>query len=306
VPDGSPIDTAEVRTRLTPRFGQEIAGWCDKLPAHTAALAGRWRLRLGQEWPTGRTSVVLPCWTDDGTELVLKLTPELKIATDEATALRAWTGLPHAVQLHEADLECGALLLERIQPGTQLADEADPWSLKDAAPVMTDLWQPAGAGHELPPLRDRVEFVFDLTWRRLRQHPAVAARVPSGLMHSSLTAARALAGDGPVRLLHGDLHPGNLLRGEPGRGLVAIDPRPCLGDPASDTVDWVMIGGGADEPAMRQRIDWLTGHVTGLDPDRIWAWCRVLAVLSAVSLLARQEDDPLGQALLTMATRLCA
>jgi streptomycin 6-kinase len=259
-------------------------------------------LRLGPAWPSGGTSVVLPCWTDDDEPLVLKLTPDLTIAAGEAAALQAWAASPHVVLLHDADLERGALLLERVQPGTRLDEERDPWPLEDAVPVMSDLWQPVrpGAGSGLPELRDRVEFVFELTRQRLRRHPAVAERVPPGLVEGSLAAACALAGDGPVRLLHGDLHPGNVLRGGPGRGAVAIDPRPCLGDPASDAVDWMLAGGGG-EAAVHRRIGWLAGRVAGLDPGRAWAWCQAMAVAGAVSLLCRRGDDPVGRAWLGMA-----
>ena len=80
-------------------------------------------------------------------------------------------------------------------------------------------------------------------------------------------------GNGPVRLVHGNLHPGNVLRGGPGRGVVAIDPRPCLGDPAFDAVDWVLASGDA-EAAVRNRIDRLAGYLDEVDADRVWAWCR--------------------------------
>ena len=43
----------------------------------------------------------------------------------------------------------------------------------------------------------------------------------------------------PTVLLHGDLTPVNVLDGGPERGLVAIDPAPCLGDPDFDAVDLV-------------------------------------------------------------------
>jgi streptomycin 6-kinase len=42
-------------------------------------------------------------------------------------------------------------------------------------------------------------------------------------------------------LLHGDLHLGNVLDGGPSRGLVAIDPKACLGDPCFDAVDYVVV-----------------------------------------------------------------
>ena len=69
--------------------------------------------------------------------------------------------------------------------------------------------------------------------------------------------------------MHGDLHPGNVLRGGPGRGVVAIDPRPCLGDPAFDAVDWVLAGGGG-EAAVQNRIDRLAGYLDEVDADRVW------------------------------------
>ncbi|MDX6390449.1 MAG: streptomycin 6-kinase, partial [Streptosporangiaceae bacterium] len=102
--DAPVIDVEDVRARLARRFGPEVAGWCAGLPALAGDLAARWGLRLGQAWPKGGTSVVLPCESDDGELLVLKLTPDLKIAADEAAALDAWMACRHVVTLHDADL----------------------------------------------------------------------------------------------------------------------------------------------------------------------------------------------------------
>lgn len=301
VRDALVIDVEDVRVRLARRFGPEVAGWCAGLPALAADLADRWGLRLGRAWPKGGTSVVLPCESDDGELLVLKLTPDPEIAADEAAALGAWMACRRVVTLHDADLDRGALLLERVLPGTRLADEADRWPLEEVVPMLAGLWQrPAwpGAGPGLPELRERAEFMFGMTRRRLDRNPAVAGRVPPDLVEASGDLARALAGEGPVQLLHGDLHPGNVLRG--GDGLVAIDPRPCLGDPAFDAVDWVMADGGGEQ-AVRQRIDWLAGRVDGLDPHRAWAWCRALAVVLAVSLLSGSSEDRAGEEMLAIA-----
>ena len=38
------------------------------------------------------------------------------------------------------------------------------------------------------------------------------------------------------------IHPGNVLVGGLARGLVAIDPRPCVGEAEFDAVDWVCWG----------------------------------------------------------------
>jgi streptomycin 6-kinase len=301
---GAPIiDVESVQARLARRFGPGVAGWCADLPALADEQAGRWGLRLGPAWAAGGTSVVVPCQSAGGELLVLKLTPDLEIAAGEATALDAWRACRQVVMLHDADLGRGALLLERVLPGTRLADEPDRWTLEDVVPVLSGLQQRPylpGAGSGLPGLRERAEFVFELTRRRLEQHPAVAGRLPDGLVEGSRVLASALAGEGPARLVHGDLHPGNVLRAGDGRGLVAIDPRPCLGDPAFDAVDWVLAGGGGEQ-AVRQRIGWLTGRVDGVDPDRAWAWCQALAVVLAVSLLARGGEDPAGEEMLAIA-----
>lgn len=297
------IDIEGIHTRLARRFGPEVSGWCAGLPELLDDLAGQWGLRLGQPWARGGTSVVLPCESDGGGLLVLKLSPDVKIAADEATALDAWTASEHVVTLQDADLDHGALLLERVLPGTRLADEPGRWTLEDVVPVLSGLWRQISrpdAGSGLPELRERADFVFEFTSRRLEQHSAVARRVSPDVVEGSRNLARALAGTGPVRLVHGDLHPGNVLRGGNGRGLVVIDPRPCLGDPAFDAVDWVLPGGGGEQ-AVRQRINWLAGRVDGLDQDRAWGWCRALAVVLAVALLIGRDDDPAGEEMLAMA-----
>jgi streptomycin 6-kinase len=298
--DAPVIDVEGARARLSRRFGPEVAGWCAALPALAGDFAVRWGLRLGQAWPKGGTSVVLPCESRSGEQLVLKLTPDLAVAADEATALGIWTGCRQVVTLHDADLDRGALLLERVLPGTRLADEPDPWPLTEVAPVLSQLWQEPpqlDEGYGLPDLRERAEFVFGITRRRLDRHPEVAARVPPGLVEGSQHRAAALAGAGPVRVVHGDLHAGNVLRG--GDGLVAIDPRPCLGDPAFDAVDWVLADGGS-EHAVRHRIDWLASRVDGLAPDRAWAWCQATAVVIAVTLLIGRSDQA-GEKMLAIA-----
>jgi len=67
---------------------------------------------------------------------------------------------------------------------------------------------------------------------------AAARAVPSARLARGRELARELAAAGGVSvLLHGDLHPGNVPDGGTARGLVAIDPRPCLGDVASKAVD---------------------------------------------------------------------
>jgi streptomycin 6-kinase len=130
------------------------------------------------------------------------------------------------------------------------------------------------AAGSFPPLRERLTFIFGLAARR---------GVDRGLLERGLAASLELAGDGDgdqQALLHGDLHTGNVLwRGDD--GLVAIDPRPCVGDPAFDLVDWVLEGEVAP-PEQAQRI----AAATGLDAQRLLAWARATAVLTGLGGLS--------------------
>ncbi|MFE1321428.1 aminoglycoside phosphotransferase family protein [Kitasatospora phosalacinea] len=151
-----------------------------------------------------------------------------------------------------------------VPPGTPVRQLG--WRLPEVAALLRDLRSAAvpSEGSVLGPLAHRVGLVFDLAERRgrtgLAEHRAAAVELASG---------------GPVGLVHGDLHPSNVLSG-PGGRLVAIDPRPSWGDPDFDAVDWVLTGPGT----LERRVGDLAALVPGLSPDRLHAWCRALAPLT--------------------------
>lgn len=207
-----------------------MTAWIDALPDLLATLTARWGLTVVGHLPGG-TGATFVCTT-----AVLKVTPDHDIAALEARALTAWADTPAMVDLLDTDLARGALLLDRVIPGTP-ADEP--------ARVLPELHTANPAG--FPPLRARVDFLFEtLLTRRTGTYYATEHH-----------RARKLAEDNvkPV-LLHGDMHPGNVLQGP--HGPVAIDPRACVGDPAFDWMDFVH--GGHDL------------HGADVDLDRVHEW----------------------------------
>jgi streptomycin 6-kinase len=275
------------------RFGPEIEAWCDDVPRLVGELAARWELRELEPVPAGGTSRVVACRIADGERAFLKLTPEPGLAIDEATALRAWEDGGRAPRVLAFDEPTRALLLEAIEPGTRLADVPQLATVPAVAGLMAALHVPAPAG--LPELRERVDFVFSITRTRAR-----GMRLDPGAIERSHAAARRLAEDhsGPAVLVHGDLHPANVLVGPPGRELVAIDPRACIGDPAFDLVDWITDRAAADR--WQERSDALAA-ATGVASSRLWSWMRALAVVIAAARLAGpRRDDELADRLLAL------
>ncbi|WP_404815657.1 aminoglycoside phosphotransferase family protein [Streptomyces thermolineatus] len=291
----------EARERLAVRFGPKAREWCDRLPALVGELAGRWGLEV-LEAGGGGTSRVFRCVRrGDGAVVWMKLTPDPLIAAQEAEALRAWAGIPAVVGLVAQDPEAGALLLEGVDPGTPLRElPGGPWRPERAAGLLGALrgHAPAGGpGSVLPTLAERVEFLFDLAGRRLAGRCGAEEPSLRRLLERGRKEAAALAGSGPAGLVHGDLHPGNVLDGGSGRGFVAVDPRPCLGDPDFDAADWVLEGVSDAAEAVR-RAGELAALVPGSSSGRILGWCRALAPLVAVPRAAAGRDDPATRFLL--------
>jgi streptomycin 6-kinase len=260
------MDDDAWRARIEARFGPGVGGWVQALPARADQLARQWHLTLGDPFPHGSTSRVLTVCREDGTLAVLKLSPDPQIVAQEAAALTSWAGTAVAPALLARAPD--ALLIEHVAPGTRVRDGDRRPTAAQVASLVAPLHRPV-ADDRYPTLSERLRFIFGFAARR---------GVDRGLVERGLAASLELARDGGQQtLLHGDLHTGNVLwRGED--RLVAIDPRPCVGDPAFDLVDWVLEGDVAP-PEQAQRI----AAATGLDAQRLLAWARATAVLNGLA-----------------------
>jgi len=293
------------RARLVDRFGAELAEpWCDALPDLVTRLSARWGLEVREARP-GNTGRTLLCTGPGGDLRVLKLTPDPEVARLEFAGLAAWAGCSRVVQVLDADLDANAILLEGLVPGTQLDGDV-PWAeigemLEQLHSVDPSRVDPSGVEPRgsFRTLAEGIEFIFTLSERRRRESPA-AAHLSAEVLAKGRERAMALATSGPVTLIHGDLHPGNVLDAGPGRGAVAIDPRPGVGDPSLDAIDWMFVpmakGGTIDDG-----IAALAPHVAGFDADRVRAWCVAMAPLVALSPLRRGERTPFTDAVLELA-----
>jgi len=293
---------AGIRQRLTLRFGAAVEPWLDELPDVLAGLAQRWRLEVGAPIPRGTMSAVFHCRLADGRAAVLKASPDRARLAFEAAALGGWR-TAHAPAVLALDERLGALLLEAIEPGAPLAATGAYPGVERVAELLTALHGSGVPDPSYPSVGERVAHLFDASTALYERHPELTAVVPPELYERGRRLGARLAANGsPAVLLHGDLTPGNVLDGGAGRGLVAIDPSPCLGDAAFDAVDllvWL-----ADDVGTIEARAHLLAVASGLDAERLLDWCVAFAAMVALEL-GSQGGGHTGraEALLALAAR---
>jgi streptomycin 6-kinase len=292
----------ETRQRLTGRFGSEVESWLDELPEKLMALAESWQLELETAIPHGSVSVVYRCRLADGRGAVLKASPDRARLAREAGALESCR-TPHTPAVLARDERRGVLLIEAIEPGTSLADSSIYPTPESVAELLRALHSSEASPSSYPPVGQRVAYLFDVSAKLYRRHPGLAALIRPEVYELGRRLATRLAGDpAPQVLLHGDLTPRNILDGGAERGLVAIDPAPCVGDAAFDAVDLILWQ--AEDLAMIEARAVRLAAAAGLDAERLLGWCVAFAAMSALEL-ASQGDSPRArtEALLELAAR---
>jgi streptomycin 6-kinase len=278
------VDTGEITRRLTRRFGAGVEDWCAAVPALAIQTAGRWSLVLGDQFPGGASSVALRCTRSDGSPAVLKLSPDLPVVAEQVAMLTAFGASGRVPAVLAADVQAGAVLLELIEPGTR-ADELTPQpAAREWAGLLRALHAVAVPPGVPRDLRGQCDGFFTRIGRRTSD-PEIGRVVGTADVERGYSRCQVLIASQPTQvLLHGDLHLGNVLDGSGSRGLVAIDPRACTGDPCFDAVDYLLDGAGLDGVDARCAA---LAAASGLDAGRLSAWCRAVAPIVAIGYLGR-------------------
>ncbi|WP_308013243.1 aminoglycoside phosphotransferase family protein [Streptomyces beigongshangae] len=224
----------------------------------------RWGLRQEGAPMSGRVSVVLPVVCADGTRAALKLQDVDEETAGEGLALRTWDG-DGVVRLLEEDAESGTLLLERLDEDRPLDAVPD---VMEATAVLAGLLArltavPAPAG-----LRRLDGVVAGMFARLPRVLASLAADDDRRLLADCAAAVREVADEPGDRLLHWDLHFGNVLAAGREPWLV-IDPKPLAGDPCFELLP--ALWNRFDEGRLTRRFDLLT-RTLGVDRERARAW----------------------------------
>ena len=268
---------------ITNAFGAAGTVWLEELPALIARCERAWQIRAHPPFKLSY-NYVAPAVRADGTQVVLKICAPgigLDSPASELTALRAYAGCGVAAVLGLLP-EHNAVLLERIEPGTPLAEwvpKRDTEATAIAADVMRALWRATPD----PELADLARWTHQLTEIR----PAFfggSGPFPEAMLARAEGLRGELLASAPAEvLLHGDLHHENILEGADGWRV--IDPKGLRGDPAFECATFLRNPlGPADAPWFTQasigrRVDMLVERLA-LDRQRVLGWAQVFAVLS--------------------------
>lgn len=220
---------SEVACQVVEWFGDDGRAWLAALPNLTADLATRWRLSLGPVYPNGSHALVVAVTRADGQPAVLKVPMVDEENRAEADALRLYAG-EGAVLLYDHDPASGAMLLERLQPGTPIVEHMDrDQAVATASRLLRRLWRPVPPRHRFPVVSDLVT-----AWAKRLWTARGVAGLPAALMAEAAAAAERLTRpDGPEGLVNRDAHLGNILAAEREPWLL-IDPKPLVGERAFD------------------------------------------------------------------------
>lgn len=276
-----PVDP-NLRANVLAVHGDAGARWLQDIPRLLAEIERSWDIQVSAPYDLSY-NYVAPATSGDGAECVVKLTvPGTSGLTREAAALSGYGGRG-AVRLLSRDDGRGALLLERAEPGRELA-ALGPYRDDEATTilctVMRQLWHEPACDRDLP----RVITYGSAFGEYARQYGHTGP-LPLWMVHRagelldqlSASAARQV-------LLHGDLHHHNVLQAQR-QPWLAIDPHGVIGDPGFDVGAMLYNPVTMNADQLRQllpsRLDHLA-DLTDLGIDRVLGWGFVMAVLSEV------------------------
>lgn len=270
----------DLARKLIDIHGDTGREWISAFPATLERVRRAWDLTLGDTFAYVGYAYVVRAELPGGTPVVLKLAPPDPEFANEIAALGIYDGRG-AVRLFDSEPTVTALLLERLEPGTPLADLDDDTAATDiAAAVMRQLWRPLPPDHTFPTVE---------RWGRAFARIRAANDGGSGAfpqewfdraerLYFDLCASQA----DPV-LLHGDLHHWNILASRRD-GWLAIDPKGVAGEPAYETGSLLRnkMDAGPDLRLLTERRAAQLSAALGIDRERILQWAFAQGVLSAL------------------------
>ena len=258
--------------------------WLKNLPELRAFLVERWSLENIQAADQLSYNYIEYATSPDHGQVVLKMgcpNPELET---EIKALAYYRGLESVVKILDWDMDRGALLLERIQPGYNLTSLSnDQEATQIVGNLILKLRQSAPEGKEFPTIKKWCQGFnrYDEIYRdQAGPLPQRLFSYASGLVQELLESRE------DQYFLHGDLHHSNLLFLEGGTW-IAIDPKGVIGELACEVGPYLFnpIPDLIRQPSLGELLSrrlQILAEITEVDHQRLAAWSFCRAVMAAI------------------------
>lgn len=274
---------------LPPHFIQTIksvhkeAGqrWLDSFDELIGECESRWGALVLEPFPLSY-NFVAPVVLQDGRNAVLKLGVPGVEWQRELAAIQVFAGRG-MVELLDADMESGILLLERISPGETLDKvKSEEEQIQCLAEVIKTMHTPVSSEGKLPAIFPTIaDWAIGL--EKIRPHfQGSTGPIPEQKVDRAQSWYKKLLTTQKERcLLHGDLHHENMLRAERAPWL-AIDPKGLIGETEYEVIPFLLnhLPEEGIEEAMKRRINGLT-RALNLKKERVLAWAYCHSVLAA-------------------------
>ncbi|UKS63925.1 aminoglycoside phosphotransferase family protein [Rossellomorea marisflavi] len=225
----------EFAERMVTMHGERGPEWIHRTEELLASIKEERNLTYGEPFDLSYHFVV-PA-SDGNHDYVLKTGFPGQEFTHEYLALKAFEG-PGVVKLIEGKPEEGWMLLNLVKPGTPL------YTIKEEADVL-GIWSECACAlwRQLPD--DDADFPTVSDWSRglsrLRErYSGGTGPIPEYLLEKAETLfPELLSTAGPLYLLHGDLHHGNILHSDKD-GWTVIDPKGLIGEREYDCIQFML------------------------------------------------------------------
>jgi streptomycin 6-kinase len=292
--------------KMLEMHGDAGQAWLDELPASIAEYERRWGIQVAPPFANLSYNYVAPATRFDGGQVILKLGMPHPELSSEIAALHLYDGNGSA-RLIESDTEGGALLIERLLPGSVLLELVDDdEATRSAAQVMRALRRPAPSARADAVFPTAARWASGLRRLRARFDGGTGPLTVDMVERAETLFAGLLASSGAPMLLHGDLHHENILAAERAPWL-AIDPKGLIGEAEYE------VGSLMRNPLARllalphvtatlARRFAILAETLGFDRQRMIAWSYAQAILSAWWTIEDRGHD--WEPVITLATHL--
>ncbi|WP_153462105.1 aminoglycoside phosphotransferase family protein [Sediminibacillus terrae] len=252
-------------------FKQEGEAWLERLPEVIKQCEQNWQVTMEEPFQLS-FNYVAPAVGRDGEKMVVKISLPGKEFASELEALQQLAS-SSMVSLLDFDVELGALLLERIEPGEMLAEivEEDK-ACRIAAKVFGQMTREFSKGTVLPTTEDREASLTKV----VANHPSGCGPVSRSTLLEAQQVFHRLHSTGKKQwLLHGDFHHYNVLLHEEKKWKV-IDPKGLIGEREYDLIQYLLNKLPDDDPVsvIDKRIQ-IFSEILHLDKHRfvLWGFC---------------------------------